>query len=80
MALLIVDYSNAFPALSQNLIPAVVIFIRLLQGFVELLLSSLMPAYFFLVGSTVSKEHVFRLGARIRQEDHPCSSLFVRVL
>ena len=42
MAILLVECNNAFPALSHNSIRAAPVFIQLPQGFVDLVLSSLL--------------------------------------
>ena len=59
MALLTVDYNNAFPTVSHNFVRAMLVCIQLPAGFVDLVLSSLLSSYFFLVGSSVNKSHVF---------------------
>ena len=45
MAILTVDFNNALPTLSHNFIRAVLVFIQLPQGFVDLVLSSLLSWY-----------------------------------
>ena len=80
MVLLIMDCSNAFPTLSHNFARAVLDFIPLKQGFVDLILSSLLSSCFFLVGNSVNKSHVFRPGAGIRPGDLFSPLLFSYVL
>ena len=50
VAFLTMDYNSAFPTLSHNFIGAVLVFIQLPQGFVDLFLSSLLSCYYFVVG------------------------------
>ena len=60
MAMLTVEYNNAFPTLSHNFIRAVLVFIQLPQGFADLVLSSLLSTYYFVVGYSVNKSHNFQ--------------------
>ena len=67
MAILTVDYNHAFPVLSHTFTRAVLVFIQLLHGFVDLVLSSLLCCYYFLLGNSITKLHILQPKAGIGQ-------------